>query len=76
MYIIAVSPNAVGWSVLAPGVSNGMMFLSGRRAETAARQLGRKIADTGREAEVEVYARDGRLAGRSVYPAAHAAEVA
>ena len=66
MYLIAVSPTQGGWSVLTPGVSNGMMFLSRRRAETAARLLGSKIARAGGTAQVEVYARNGRLAGRSV----------
>lgn len=53
-----------GWSVEGDTLENGMMFLSGAEAETAARKLARRYADAGQLAEIEVFLRDGSLAGR------------
>jgi hypothetical protein len=43
-----------------------MMFLSGAEAESAARALAQRYSDVGQPTEIEVYLRDGSLAGRYV----------
>ena len=42
-----------------------MAFLSGAKAEAAARRLAEKMARRGELAEIHVFLRDGTLAGRS-----------
>ena len=56
----------MGWSVRSDGFANDMLFLSGAKAESAARTLAEKIAALGEAAHVEVRLRDGTLAGRFV----------
>lgn len=63
---IFVAPAHVGWSVRSDGFANDMLFLSGAKAEFAARRLAEKIAGHGEAAQVEVRLRDGSLAGRFV----------
>jgi hypothetical protein len=53
-----------GWSVQGDTLENGMMFLSGAEAEIAARSLAQRYSDVGRSTEIEVFLRDGSLAGR------------
>jgi hypothetical protein len=55
-----------GWSVQGDTVENGMMFLSGADAEIAARSLAQRYSDVGQPTEIEVFLRDGSLAGRYV----------
>ena len=55
-----------GWSVQGDTLENGMMFLSGAEAETAARSLAQRYSDVGQPTEIEVFLRDGSLAGRYV----------
>ncbi len=55
-----------GWSVEGDTIENGMMFLSGADAESAARSLARRYSDAGQPTEIEVFLRDGSLAGRYV----------
>jgi hypothetical protein len=66
---ISVVPVAEGWAVRAPGVDNDMLFSAGAKAEAAARGLARRIAQSGRTAEVAIFLRDGALAGRFLHPA-------
>lgn len=68
--VISVIPAEGGWSVQAQGIESAMMFLSGAKAEAAARQLGRTAASRGVASEVLIFLRDGSLAGRVVCPPA------
>jgi hypothetical protein len=67
---ISVVPVADGWAVRSEGVENDMLFAAGAKAEAAARDLARRVAQNGRTAEVAIYLRDGALAGRFLHPAA------
>ena len=67
---ITVVPVAHGWAVRSAGVQNDMLFAAGAKAEAAARALARRIADSGENAEVQIFLRDGALAGRFLHPAA------
>ena len=53
-----------------PAVENAQVFASGAKAEDAARFLGARLADAGRQTEIRVYLRGGHLAGRFVCAAA------
>ncbi|MGZ3377526.1 MAG: hypothetical protein ACXU8S_13100 [Phenylobacterium sp.] len=64
--VISITAAQAGWRVQGDTVENGMMFLSGAEAENAARQLAQRYADAGLVTEIEVYLRDGALAGRYV----------
>ena len=55
-----------GWNVQGDTLENGMLFLSGAEAETAARALAQRYSDAGQPTEIEVFLRDGSLAGRYV----------
>jgi len=68
MQTITVSPRAAGWAVRATGVDNDMLFLSGEKAEAAARALARNVADAGAVTQIEIWLRDGRLGGRFLCP--------
>ena len=68
VHVISVTPADSGWSVHASGSHDEMTFLSGAKAERAARRLGDKIAAAGEGAEIRIYLRDGALAGRFVCP--------
>jgi hypothetical protein len=46
-----------------------MMFLSGAKAEAAARRLAATLARNGENSEIRIFLRDGRLAGRVIKPA-------
>lgn len=69
-HAISVLPHGEGWIVRSAFFENEMLFRSGAKAEAAARQLGRKLADHGHSSEIRVFLRDGALAGRFVCPAA------
>ena len=64
--IISVQPFGDGWSVRSDAFDSEMMFLSGAKAEAAARRLAGKLARGGETAEVHIYLRDGQLAGSFV----------
>ena len=63
---ISIKAAQDGWSVQGDTIENGMMFLSGAEAETAARLLAQRYSDAGRPTEIAVFLRDGSLAGRYV----------
>jgi hypothetical protein len=65
-FIISITASPAGWRVQGDTVEDGMMFLSGAEAETAARLLAQRYSDAGQATEIEVYLRDGSLAGRYV----------
>ena len=68
--VIVVEPFAHGWAVKQPSVDNSQVFASGAKAEDAAMRLGESLANAGLPAEIQVYLRDGALAGRFVCAAA------
>lgn len=43
-----------------------MLFLSGAEAEGAARSLAKRYAEVGQSTEIQIFLRDGSLAGRHV----------
>lgn len=65
-FTISIKAAQDGWSVQGDTIENGMMFLSGANAEAAARLLAQRYSDVGRYTEIEVFLRDGSLAGRFV----------
>jgi hypothetical protein len=67
--LISVAPAGEGWAVRSEALDTDLTFQGGARAEAAARALAEQYADAGRHAEVEIYLRDGMLAGRYVHPA-------
>jgi hypothetical protein len=66
--IISVTPVGEGWTVRADPFDNEMMFLSGAKAESAARRMGGAWSKGGMTAEIRIFLRDGSLAGRFVCP--------
>ena len=64
--VISITAAQAGWRLQGDTLENGMMFLSGAEAETAARLLAQRYADAGQPTEIEVFLRDGTLAGRYV----------
>ncbi|HEY5288814.1 MAG TPA: hypothetical protein VIJ59_02145 [Caulobacteraceae bacterium] len=68
--VIVVEPFAHGWAVRQSSVDNSQVFVSGAKAEDAAKRLGARLADAGQATEIQVYLRDGALGGRFVCPTA------
>ena len=65
---ITVAPSADGWSVKSDAIDDELFFMSGASAEAAARDLASRIARMGAEVEIEIFLRDGSLAGRYAFP--------
>jgi hypothetical protein len=65
--LISVAPVEDGWTVRSEALGGDLKFERGARAEAAARALAETYAEAGRRAEVEIYLRDGALAGRFVH---------
>ena len=65
VHVISITPTEGGWTVSAEPFANQMAFLSGAKAEAAARSLAEKIARRGELAEIRVFLRDGSLEVRS-----------
>ncbi len=65
-FTISVRAIHDGWSVQGDTLENGMLFLSGAEAESAARSLAERYAEAGRSTEIQVFLRDGSLAGRYI----------
>ena len=63
---ITVAPSGDGWTVKSTPFDNEMFFCSGRTAEAAACDLGARIAEADCVVVIEVFLRDGSLAGRYV----------
>jgi hypothetical protein len=68
MRLISVNPVSAGWTVRSEPFANDMLFLSGAKAESAARRMARTIADGGDTADMRIFLRDGSLAARFVCP--------
>ena len=67
--VISVRPVGAGWAVEADAFDSEMMFLSGAKAEAAARRLAGTLARNGEASEIRIFLRDGALAGRFTVPA-------
>jgi hypothetical protein len=66
VHVISVQAAEGGWSVESNSTDNEMMFLSGAKAEQAARKLGEKLAADGQTAEIRIFLRDGTQAAKFV----------
>lgn len=55
-----------GWTVRHEGDIEPTLFLSGAKAEDAARRLAEAMADAGQPTEIRIILRDGSLAGRFI----------
>jgi hypothetical protein len=66
-YAITVSPAEPGWVVRGETLENEMQFMSGAKAEIAARSLATRMAQGGLTTEIQIYLRDGTLAQRVQY---------
>ncbi len=64
--IITVKPMPDGWRVSGEPMFATLSFASGAKAEAAARALALDLADLGHAVKIEIWLRDGRLAGRLV----------
>ena len=64
---ITVKPRGYGWVVTSTPFANEMFFRSGETAEFAARDLGTKMARVSDTVTVEIFLRDGSLAGRYLW---------
>ena len=61
--VYTVAPVEVGWTLASDSQAEPLMFLSGARAEAAARVLARASAKTGVKAKVVIHDRSGAIAG-------------
>ena len=68
-YAITVAPVDMGWVVRGDTLAGDLNFLSGAKAETAARSLAERISQGGLAAEIRIFLRDGTLAQRVRYGA-------
>ena len=66
VHVISVHAAEGGWLVRSSTIDNEMMFLSGAKAEGAARKLGAKLAAQGHTAEIRIFLRDGVQAARFI----------
>jgi len=68
-YAITVAPADLGWVVRADTLAGDLQFLSGAKAEVAARNLAQRMSEGGLAAEIRIFLRDGTLAQRVRYGA-------
>jgi hypothetical protein len=66
---IIVAPSGDAWTVRSEELNTELTYAQGGRAESAARALAAQVAAQGRNAEVQIFLRDGALAGRFIHPA-------
>ncbi len=67
--VISVAPVGDDWALRSEDLAEDMVFHSGGRAETAARDLARRRAAEGHAAQVRIFIRGGALAGVLNFPA-------
>ena len=67
--LISVGPAGDGWAVRSDVLDEDLVFDAGGPAERAARALASEHAAGGGQAEVQIFLRDGALAGRFLHPA-------
>ena len=64
--VISVQPFAERWTLNASALDLDLSFESGAQAERAGRQLLNELLAEGHAAELHIYLKDGRQAGRLV----------
>lgn len=67
-HVVMVRPTGAGWCVEAEFLAAPLMFTSGGKAEATAKRLAEALAATGKWAEIQVFAKDWKLAGRCACP--------
>jgi len=67
-HVVMVRPTGAGWCVEAEFLAAPLMFTSGGKAEATAKRLALALASTGKWAEIQVFAKDWKLAGRYACP--------
>lgn len=72
-HLIIVIPDGQDWLVRSSAFSADLGFKSGALAEATARRIAGQLAAAGEPAELQVFLRDGALAGRYAYGASRAA---
>jgi hypothetical protein len=60
---ISVRPAGFGWTLSIDGQNQASIYASGALAERTARRLAERLAHAGEACEIEIYLRDGSLAG-------------
>lgn len=68
MIVITVAAAEEGWRLSAPGEME-RSFATGAQAERAAKEHGRNVALSGRDARIEILLRSGRHGGSFLIPA-------
>jgi hypothetical protein len=66
--LIVVEPAGDAWAVRSSLSDNPMLYRTGARAESAARDLAHRLADAGEPVVLEIRLRDGASAGRFLFP--------
>jgi len=66
VHTVIVEPVEAGWTVNVGDVENPMVFSSGRAAERAGRDLAMRLAESGREVQLELRLRGGAVAARFI----------
>lgn len=64
MQTISVTPAEAGWAVRSDAIVGPLLFLSGAKAEAAAKRLAQALAAAGDAVRIDVSLRSGRLGGR------------
>lgn len=64
---ICVVPLGEGWAVEQEDLAESLVFISGGRAEAAARKLARATSRAGMSAEIVIHDRNGQVVGRQRY---------
>jgi hypothetical protein len=72
-HLILVIPADDGWAVRSASLGAEIGFRSGAQAEAMGRQVAQRFAMDGEAAELQIFLRDGTLAGRSAFGASRAA---
>jgi len=69
MQVIEIAPLDWGWRVSVGALAGDMVFARGGAAESSARRLAARLAESGVPSELRIRLRDGSLAARLVWPA-------
>ena len=64
---ITVAPVTTGWTLKCTEADHEIYFRSGADAEAAARNLGARLARAGATVVIQIFLRDGTVAGRYVH---------
>ena len=70
-HLIQIKATSGGWTVLSEGVENGLMSLSGAKAEASAKALAERLSRSGVASEIRIRLRNGAEAGRILWAPAN-----